>query len=183
MAAIEESVIEEPPKRGRGRPKGSLNKKTIATREAEASAAAEMRDVPPQNLTLDVSFEEANDDEIPQAPREPPKPPKKKVREPLPEPEPEPEPEPREDADDETVRPEYQIGSGSDDTEPEPPPPSPKKRAPRAKRQPKPKAPKPVRMTSPEPPSYLEVLKRGLDIAKHKQKAEKIERYDSFFRY
>jgi hypothetical protein len=177
----QEAVIEEPPKRGRGRPKGSLNKRTIATREAEASAAAEMRasiGAPPQKLTLDVSFD---DDEIPQAPREPPKPPKKKVREPLPEPEPEPEPEPREDADDdETVRPEYQIGSGSDDTEPEPPPPSPRRRA---KRQPKPKAPKPVRMTEPEPPSYLEVLKRGLDIAKHKQKAEKIERYDSFFRY
>ena len=39
-------------------------------------------------------------------------------------------------------------------------------------------------MTSPEPPpSYLEVLKRGLDIARHKQKAEKVAKYDSFFRY
>ena len=164
MAEIEEPVIETEPKRGRGRPKGSLNKSTIAKREAAATA--------------DV-VEDPGEAPPPKRPKA-----KKKVREALPEPEPEPEPEPSggEDAeDDETVRPEYQIGSGSDETEPEPPPPSPKKRAPRAKRQPK--EPKPVRMTSPEPPSYLEVLKRGLDIARHKQKAERVAKYDSFFRY
>ena len=65
-------TAEEPPKRGRRRPKGSLNKKTIATREADAAAAAEMR----EKLTLDVSFEEAHGDKAPQAPQEPPKRPK-----------------------------------------------------------------------------------------------------------
>ncbi len=52
---------------------------------------------------------------------------------------------------------------------------------PKKKRQPR--APKPVRMETPEPPSYLEVLKRGLDIARHRQKAEKVARYDTFFQY
>ena len=155
MAEIEEPVIETKSKRGRGRPKGSLNKATIAKREAEAAAAAEMR----EKLTLDVSFEEALGDEAPQAPQEPE--------------EPEPEPLPEEEDPEEPEEPEEEPG-------PEPPPPSPKRRA---KRQPKPKAPKPVRMTSPEPPSYLDILKRGLDIARHKQKAEKVAKYDSFFRY
>ena len=145
MAEIEESVIDAPPKRGRGRPKGSLNKKTIAAREADA----EVR----EKLTLDVSFEEPPEEEAPE----------EEV------PEEERQSEPAESAEPEEAG----------EQEPEPPP-SPKKRA---KRQAKPKAQKPVRMTEPEPPSYLEVLKRGLDIARHRQKAEKVERYDSFFRY
>ena len=149
MAEIEESVIEAPPKRGRGRPKGSLNKKTIATREK----AAEVR----ERTILDVAFEETPEEEAAQEPEE------------LEQPEPEPEPEELEEEPAEAEEPEP------------PPPPRPKAKAPRVKRQPK--EPKPVRMTSPEPPSYLDILKRGLDIAKHKQKAEKVARYDSFFQY
>ena len=81
MAEIEEPVTEEP-KRGRGRPKGSLNKKTIASRVD--AAAAEMR----EKLTLDVSFEEAPEPEAEPEPEPEPE---------LAEPEPEPEPEPEEE--------------------------------------------------------------------------------------
>ena len=171
MAEIEEPVIEneEPPKRGRGRPKGSLNKKTLAKREAEAEMRASIG-APPQKFALDVSFEETPEEEV-----EP---------EPEPEPErPEPEPEPpkrtRKKKPTE-ITPEESAETEEEPEEPEPPPPSPKKRA---KRQPKHKAQKPVRMTSPEPPSYLEIVKRGLELARHKQKAEKVAKYDSFFRY
>ena len=57
---------------------------------------------------------------------------------------------------------------------------------PKAKRQ----RPKPVAKTVAktvakpveEPPNYLEVLKQGLAIAKASHKAEKVARYDNFFR-
>ena len=67
------------------------------------------------------------------------------------------------------------------EVEPEPPKPKRKPRKPKAaaaKREPRaPKAPEP------EPASYLEVLKRGLDIARNKHKADKVARYDTFFAY
>ena len=47
----------------------------------------------------------------------------------------------------------------------------------------KPREPRAPKAPEPEPASYLEVLKRGLDIARNKHKADKVARYDTFFAY
>ena len=164
---IEASFRVEPHKRGRGRPKGSLNKKTLAKQEAMHQAHTSSLEASPQN----VSYEEEPEPEPTQD---------------QPEPEPESEPElsaprnqrkPRkpklpEMAPEEEEEEEASFGA-SPQEEPQPPPPSPKKK--------KPRAPKPVRM-EPEPPlTYLQVLQRGLMAARASHKAEKIRRYDAYF--
>ena len=162
-------------KRGRGRPKGSLNKATVAKQEQMRAAT-----------TLDVSFESAEDvpvelesppsagdetktpsprerlvsmgeEEVPVSiiepdsmvePEEPPEPkPKRKARKPkIPEVVPE----------DEEEAPVREV----------------KKRKPRATTVPR----------DPEPPlTYLQVLQRGLAAANATQKAERVQRYDAYF--
>ena len=49
-----EEPPQEPQTTGRGRPRGSLNKATIACRKKEATTTAEMR----EKTTLDVSFKQ-----------------------------------------------------------------------------------------------------------------------------
>ena len=149
------------PKRGRGRPKGSLNKKTLARRAAEEQNSQESDgaehqqqspmsvQAPPPAFVLDVEFDTA--EETVQA-TEPPEPPEaatpvataKRVRQRR--------------------------------TKPSVPetPRSPVRRV--AIRKPKP--PK----AEPEAYDFLEVLKRGLAMANNTHKAEKVARYDSFFR-
>ena len=149
---------EEQPKRGRGRPKGSLNKRTLEKQAALREAT-----------TLDVSFEEKKEDEEePEQVEEPEKAEEEVAEEEVaeePEVEPEPEPEPPK-----KQRKPRKAKPPEEAPEP-PPPPSPKKRKPRA----------PPREVSPEPLSYLEVLKRGMAAAKATQRAERLNRYDSYF--
>ena len=143
---------EEQPKRGRGRPKGSLNKRTLekqaALREAMTLDVSFEKEEEPEQVEEEVAEEEVAEEEMAEPEVEPEpvveEPPKKqrKPRKPKP---PEEAPEP-------------------------PPPPSPKKRKPRA----------PPREVSPEL-TYLEVLKRGMAAAKATQRAERLNRYDSYF--
>ena len=149
---------EEQPKRGRGRPKGSLNKKTLEKQAALKEAT-----------TLDVSFEEKKEEE-PEQVEEPEK--AEDVEEVAEEEvaeEPEVEPEPVVEEPPKKQRKPRKPKPPEEAPEP-PPPPSPKKRKPRA----------PPREVSPEL-SYLEVLKRGMAAAKATQRAERLNRYDSYF--
>ena len=153
-----EDIESAPVKRGRGRPKGSLNKKTLArVNEEEAEV--------PVPFTLDVDFE-SNDilgEREPEEPASPPPPPppklkraaskKKPTRILTPPP---PQPDSAEESDD------------------EPPPPKIK----RVRRKPEAAVPPPVEQP---PPTYLEVLTRGLRAAQATQKAQKVARYDAFF--
>ena len=155
-----QSVHVDAPKRGRGRPKGSLNKKTLARRAAEEQTSQESdgaerqqqspmsvsTKAPPPAFVLDVEF----------------------------------------DTPEETVQ----------AIEPEPPEATPVAAARVRQRRTKPSVPEtprsPVRRVAirkPKPPKaepeaydFLEVLKRGLTAAKNTHKAEKVARYDSFFR-
>ena len=155
-----------PVKRGRGRPKGSLNKKTLAR-------VAEEADVPVP-FTLDVDFESneilgesepINEPEEPEEPASPPPPPKLKRR---------------------VSRKAPPAPPVSEESEDEPPPPPKRKRAVRMQAQPR-RAPAPE-VAAPQPPvvqpppTYLEVLTRGLRAAQATQKAERVARYDAFFR-
>ena len=125
----------------RGRPKGSLNRKTIEKiKEGEPSPA------PPAH-TLDVDFtSEEILGETPPAP-------KRKPRKPKPPP------------------------PSSSSEEEQPPPPPKQKRERTTNRKPR-VEPEPL-----NPPSYLEVLQRGLKEARAKQHAEKIAQYDKFFQW
>ena len=148
-------------KRGRGRPKGSLNLKTIAKQQAMQEAT-----------TLDVSFEtelaplELDDIKVEEEAVS-------VVEDEEPESEPEPEPEP---AKPKPKRKPRKLKVPEAVPEEETPPPSPvkemKKRKPRAP--PVPRDPEPVL-------TYLQVLQRGLAAANATQKAEKIQRYDAYF--
>ena len=133
MDASDQDPMEEeqPPKRSRGRPKGSLNRKTIervtaATAAAEREATQEMSD----------SWEDSAEYAVAEASAA------------------------------------EHVDEEEEEEPPEPPAPPPKPR--KAK-------PKPV-LTALEPLTYVEVLKRGLDIAHHQQRADRVSRYDSFFR-
>ena len=146
----------------RGRPKGSLNKKTVAKMredvvpESSLHTEREIPDTPEiEGMVLDVDF---TSDEIlgekPTPKRKPKAPPKR---------------------DPPTEQP------SEDDSPPPPPPPPPitKKRPPRVKtRSDTYREPEPV-----YPASYLEVLTRGLKEAKAKQYAEKVAQYDRFFQW
>ena len=123
----------------RGRPKGSLNRKTI-------EKITEREPAPPAH-TLDVDF---TSDEIL---GETPPAPKRKPRQPKPPPPP------------------------SSSEEEQPPPPPKLKRERTTNRKPR-VEPEPL-----NPPSYLEVLQRGLKEARAKQHAEKIAQYDKFFQW
>ena len=161
-----------PVQRGRGRPPGALNKKTIEKQREMEEAT-----------TLDVSFEEPEEvgeveepvieaEELEEPEPEPPRAKAKAKRKPRKAPSP---PPPTDEDDEETVVPEYQSASSDADTEPEVvPEPLPKKKA-RAK--PRPKPPR-----EPEQPlTYLQVLQRGLLAAKATHKAEKVAKYDQYF--
>ena len=128
----------------RGRPKGSLNKKTIEKRGPDAHS-------------LDVDF--TSDEVLGEPTLEKKKRPKAapKVRE---------SPPPSESSD-------------------ESPPPE-EAKPPRRMQPPKLKRERAKRVAEPEPlnpPSYLEVLTRGLKEAKAKQYAEKVPEYDRFFQW
>ena len=147
-----------PPKRGRGRPPGSLNKKTLA-RQAELARAEE---TPPDEFVLDVEFDEGQQP----VPEEPPAE------------SPEELPEPPRLSRQRSVR----MGRVSESHVSAPTILSPR---PAKRQRPKPVAKtvaKTVAKPVEEPPNYLEVLKQGLAIAKASHKAEKVARYDSFFR-
>ena len=174
-------------KKGRGRPKGSLNRKTIALQ----ARIDEMKEKTTSSME-DVSFEE--DKSQVDKPR-----PKRKTHI-VPD-----EPDPViEDVDSE---PDPVIDTYLDvDSEPDPVihepvswvPVSRPKRKTRKRTMihleeeeaaveeiPKPKRkPKAVVATKPmEPPTYLEVLRRGIDVARQQRKADQVAKYDSFFRY
>ena len=148
-------------KKRRGRPPGSLNKSTIEKRRAAEAPA----------LALDVDFsseevlgaESASD--VTEGSRgapthagdaraaKTPKPPLEESRPPPPKGKPKPKPKPR-----------------------KPPPPSPNESPPPT---PKPRRGRAERVPEPlNPPTYLEVLQRGLKEARAKQYAEKVAQYD-----
>ena len=143
----EETTVPEPIEpvviKKRGRPKGSLNKKTLDKRKG----APEPAPASPPALTLDVDFtsEEVLGDPAP----------KRKAKRPKP-----PTPPP------------------SSESEEEPPPPPSRLKRQRTRRAPR-SEPQPLL----NPPSYLEVLQRGLKEARAKQHAEKVAQYDRFFQW
>ena len=158
--------VEVPVKRGRGRPKGSLNKKTLARMDNDEG---EEEPVP---FTLDVDFESNEimgesepipEPEEPEEPASPPPPPPKlkraaSKRKPPPPP------------------------GSPEESEEEPPPPKPKReRRPKPKPAAVPQPPPVVHQLTQPPPTYLEVLTRGLRAAQATQKAQKVARYDAFF--
>ncbi len=198
-----------PPKRGRGRPPGSLNKKTLA-RQAELARAEE--ETPPDEFVLDVEFDEEQLPVPEELPEELPEPPRlsrqrsgRSVAEgpggaELPEPLTESPrlsrqrsvrmnaphsrealtaPHSREALTAPQSREALGRVSESHVSAPTIVSPRPAKRQ-RVKPVAKTVA-KPVEEPAP-PPNYLEVLKHGLAIAKASHKAEKVARYDSFFR-
>ncbi len=146
----------------RGRPKGSLNKKTIAKMRD-----AVLPDIPPEPLeelppmVLDVDFtsdEILGDTIIPKSVKRKPKA-APRVRDPPTEP-------------------------PSEEDSP-PPTPTKRKRPPRVKTLPR-ESDKYREDPMPEtvnPPSYLEILTRGLKEAKAKQYAEKVAQCDQFFQW
>ena len=143
---------EAPVKKGRGRPKGSLNKKNLQ-RTQEQDEQEEI----PVPFTLDVDFESNEilgaDEEEPPSP--PPPKPKRRASRKAPPPPPE---------------------SEEDELE-EPPPPKPKPKRAAAKRSTaKIHEPTPMILQL----TYLEVLTRGLKAAQATQKAQKVARYDAY---
>ena len=121
----------------RGRPKGSLNKKTIER----------MKEREPSPHTLDVDF--TSDEVLGETP------PKRKAK-------PKPPPSP--------------SSSEEEDEDVAPPPPPPRLKRATTRRRAYEVAEQPL-----NPPSYLEVLTRGLKEARAQQHAEKIAQYDRFF--
>ncbi len=131
----------------RGRPKGSLNKKTIEKMTVEKEPSP----VDSKDLVLDVDF---TSDEVlgyTDTPRTPKRKPKKPKVPPPP------------------------IESEEDESPPPPPPPPP----PKSKRERKPR----VEVEPLNPPSYLEILTRGLKEQRAKQYAEQVAQYDRFFQW
>ena len=128
----------------RGRPKGSLNKKTVEKMTVEKEPLPDNT----KNLVLDVDFtsDEILGAEITPTPRAPKRKPKTKQKIPTP--------------------------PSSESEEVEPPPPKPKR-----ERKPR------VEVEPVNPPSYLEILTRGLKEQRAKQYAEKVAQYDRFFQW
>ena len=149
-----EEIPTEAPKRGRGRPKGSLNKKTLERMSAQAREA-EVPEV----------LEEASEEASEETPEETPEEVTEEAPEEVPEEVPEPPPRPKRKA--------------AAKRAPEvPAPPAAKPRAKRA-----PPAPRAPPVAPPKPRSYLEVLREGLEDARRRQKQERATRYDSYFAY
>ena len=142
-------------RRGRGRPKGSLNLKTIAKQK-------QMHDATTSDVTFnDVSFEPWEHDE--EEKQEPEEAAEVEPEEPVESEEPEAPPPKR------TKR--EKVVKVPEEDEEESPPVRVVKRKPRA-------------ITAPEaspPLTYLQVLQKGLAAAKATQKAEKVQRYDAYF--
>ncbi len=183
-----ESVsLEETPKRGRGRPKGSLNKATIARMQAEAASSA-VEGFDPSTLVLDADF---NSDEImgtaevAEATE-----PLEACAEALSESEAEPAPRLKRATSGQSVRIKRARvrRPATRSASPE------AREAPRRRRTVASRTAsttsashtdsvdKPSVAESPYVPTYLEVLKRGLEMAKAAHKAERVARYDNFFR-
>ncbi len=163
----------------RGRPKGSLNKKTIAKlrqdvlpEDAQESSILEREEDTHDTLSpmvLDVDF--TSDEILGEKPQASPKSVKRKPR-----------------ATPKTRDPPTEPPSEEDSP---PPTPSTRKRPTRVKTRsdkyrasfggaPPPQEPIPETVN---PPSYLEVLTRGLKEARAKQYAEKVAQYDRFFQW
>jgi hypothetical protein len=163
------SDVEEPPKRGRGRPKGSLNKATIARREAE-DAVTEM----PLEAIVEADDEAAPAAKPKRASRKKAAPPPETVPEP-PEPETVPEPEPV---------PQPPQAPRIPDRMPAKP-----KRAPRKPRVPPalPAAPRPAvggeAATLLHEASLLDIMRAGLEHARTKHKRDRVAQYDAMFAY
>ena len=159
---------EEPPKRGRGRPKGSLNKATIARREAE-EAVTEM----PLEAIVEADDEAAPAAKPKRASRKKAAPPPEAVPEP-PEPETVPEPEP--------VPQPPQAPRSAQGARPASlaiPDRIPAKRAPR-----KPRAP--AAAAAPallHEASLLDIMRAGLEHARTKHKRDRVAQYDAMFAY
>ena len=139
----------------RGRPKGSLNKKTIAKmREDVLPEDGPEDNLPP--MVLDIDF--TSDETLGEKPRATAKRKPKaapKARDPPTQP------------------------PSEEDSPPPPPPPRNKKRPPRVRTRSDTYREEPVVY----PASYLEVLTRGLKEARAKQYAEKVAQYDNFFQW
>jgi hypothetical protein len=166
---------EEPPKRGRGRPKGSLNKATIARREAE-EAVTEM----PLEAIVEADDEAAPAAKPKRASRKKAAPPPETVPDDLrsaaephpPEPETVPEPEP----------------VPQPPQAPRIPDRMPAKRAPRKPREPAlPAAPRPAVGGKAAPllheASLLDIMRAGLEHARTKHKRDRVAQYDAMFAY
>ena len=163
-----ESVsLEEAPKRGRGRPKGSLNKATIARMQAEAASSA-VEGVDPSTLVLDVDF---NSDAAEAA--EPPRVAQVAEAEVLSEPEPPPAPRLKRALSVTTKRASVRRAAVRSASPEE---------VPRRRRVGKPSSVADGPRVSSPTPNYLEVLKRGLEMANAAHKADRVARYDNFFR-
>ena len=147
----------------RGRPKGSLNKKTIEKmrqdvlpEEGTESSILEREEDTLPPMVLDVDF--TSDEILGEKPRATPKRKPKaapKARDPPTQP------------------------PSEEDSPPPPPPPRNKKRPPRVRTRSDTYREEPVVY----PASYLEVLTRGLKEARAKQYAEKVAQYDNFFQW
>ncbi len=189
--------LDEAPKRGRGRPKGSLNKATIARMQAEAASSA-VEGFDASTLVLDVDF---NSDEIMGAAEaveaaevareaqvaeaeaaEPPR-----VAQAPSEPEVEPAPRLKRALSVTTKRASVRraaVRSASPEEVPR------RRRAvasraasaASASRADSVGKPSSVADAESHVPNYLEVLKRGLEMAKAAHKADRVARYDNFSR-
>ncbi len=163
--------IDEAPKRGRGRPKGSLNKATIARMHAEAASSA-VEGFDPSTLVLDVDFD--SNEILGGAPTA-------EAAEAA-EPHPEaaeaaeaagPPPRPNRVKSATTKRASVRRAAARSASPEE---------VPRRRRVGKPSSVADgPRVPSPTP-NYLEVLKRGLEMANAAHKADRVARYDNFFR-
>ncbi len=162
------SLDEEAPKRGRGRPKGSLNKATIARMQAEAASIA-VEGYDPSTHVLDVDFDsdeilgDTTTAEIAEAVE----------AEELDEPEVEPAP-----------RLKRSRSTQSDLVKlaaPKAPPPRPRRRSTTAVNVLRASvAPRDAADTAPT--NYIDVIKRGLEMARAAHRADRMARYDTFFR-
>ena len=176
------SDVEEPPKRGRGRPAGSLNRSTLAKRAAAEAAAAvdeSVSDTVPE-MPLEAIVEEADDEAAPAA--KPKRASRKKAddlrsaAEPHPpEPETVPEPEPV---------PQPPQAPRIPDRMPAKP-----KHAPRKPRvlPALPAAPRPAVGGKAAPllheASLLDIMRAGLEHARTKHKRDRVAQYDAMFAY
>ena len=169
---------EEPPKRGRGRPKGSLNKATIARREAE-EAVTEM----PLEAIVEADDEAAPAAKPKRASRKKAAPPPEAVPEP-PEPETVPEPEPVPQPPQAPRIPDRSAARAADGGMPAKP-----KRAPRKPRElpALPSAPRPAvgggAATLLHEASLLDIMRAGLEHARTKHKRDRVAQYDAMFAY
>ena len=165
----EDAAVEVNARRGRGRPKGSLNKKTLV-KQAELEEESDVQESEPE---LDVPAQEPPScEEVKQlsGPRPSKPPPKPKI------PERAPEPDSEEDVTSQEER---------EESDAEPLQPRPKKKAVEAAIRAAPLKKRPRAQRAPqvsEPPmSYMQVLQRGLAAARTAQKLERVQRYDAYF--